>query len=97
MLRARQEREVAVEESNNHWMSVVQKQSEATAKAAMEAEVVASERLSAEVRKVGIVEESSARVLTESSAKLREIQEALAQNHKEELDVASHRRQELAC
>ena len=95
LARAREEREAAVEQCNQHWMGVVSRQSSQAAEAQSAAEAAHAERLAAEVAKVSAMEESMGRQVEESSARLRELEETLRQGSLDEASAAQHRHERL--
>lgn len=95
LAKAREEREAAVEQCNQHWMGMIGRQSAEAARTAEAAEAAHAERLAMEKAKVAGLEEALAKQVEESSTKLREVEEALRQSSNDELSAASHRHERL--
>ena len=93
--RAREEREEAIAQCNQHWMEVVQRQSDASAQAAVQAEALALEKLETERRKVAVLEEAALEQVQSTSEQVRKFEEAVAQARQEALDAAHNRHEQL--
>jgi hypothetical protein len=74
---------------------MVSRQSAAAQAAAEAAEAAHAERLALEVAKVSALEEAAWKHVEESSARLREVEEAVRASSRDELAAASHRHERL--
>ena len=95
MARSREEREAAIATCNQHWMEVVQRQSDASAQAAAQAEAHSHEKLETERRKVAVLEEAALEQVQGTSEQVRKFEEAVAHARQEALDAAHNRHEQL--
>ena len=97
VVRSREEREAAMATCNQHWMEVVQRQSDASAQAAAQAEAHGHEKLETERRKVAVLEEAALEQVQGTSEQVRTFEEAVARARQEALDAAHNRHEQLMC